>query len=136
MWCDLRKPDPFANDRFEGIYCEHVIDGLPKPCGTLRIIFCDSKLYVDACVKRRQEPAYTMPFFKERGHTTGMEALDRCYQHWTHKTLVDCATLSLYLKEAGFREITRCTYRQGRVPELLRDQPSRAPDSLYMEAVK
>lgn len=149
--CDLRKPYPFPNDRFDGIYCEHVIDGLPKPYfkpnlkemhrvlkpgGTLRIIFCDSELYVDAYVKRRQDPAYTMPFFKERGHTTGMEALDWIYHHWTHKTLVDFETLSLYLKEAGFREVTRCAYRQGRIPELLRDQPSRAPESLYVEAVK
>lgn len=157
-WCpgvdvvwDLRKPMPFPNDRFEGIYSEHVIDGLPKaffkpalremhrvlkPGGTLRIIFCDSELYVDAYVKRRQDPTYTMPFFRERGHTTGMEALDWIYHHWTHNTLIDFETLSLYLKEAGFREITRCAYRQGRVPALLRDLESRAAESLYVEAVK
>jgi predicted SAM-dependent methyltransferase len=149
--CDIRRPYPFPADRFEGIYCEHVIDGLPKayfnpnlkemhrvlkPGGTLRITFCDSELYVDAYVKRRQDPHYQMPFFADRGHRTGMEALDWIYHHWTHKTLVDFETLSLYLKEAGFREITRCTYRQGRNPALLRDQVSRAPESLYVEAVK
>lgn len=149
--CDLRKPYPFPTDRFDGIYCEHVIDGLPKryfkpnlkemhrvlkPGGTLRIIFCNSELYVDAYVKRRQDPAYEMPFFTDRGHTTGMEALDWIFHHRTHKTLVDFETLSLYLKEAGFREVTRVRYREGRIPALLRDQASRAPESLYVEAVK
>jgi len=149
--CDLRKPYPFASDRFEGIYCEHVIDGMPKayfkpnlkemhrvlkPGGTLRIIFCNSELYVDAYVKRRQDPTYEMPFFNDRGHRTGMEALDWIFHHWTHKTLVDFETLSLYLKEAGFREVKRVGYREGRIPALLRDQVSRAPESLYVEAVK
>ncbi len=149
--CDLRKPYPFPDDRFEGLYCEHVIDGLPKryfkpnlkemhrvlkPGGTLRIIFCNSELYVDAYVKRRQDPTFEMPFFKDRGHTTGMEALDWIFHHWTHKTLVDFETLSLYLKEAGFREVKRVGFKEGRIPALLRDQPSRALESLYVEAVK
>jgi predicted SAM-dependent methyltransferase len=140
-WCpgvdvcwDLRKPYPFPAGRFKGIYCEHCIDGLPpewfvpnlremhrvlEPGGTLRISFCDSELYVDAYVKWRADRTPT-PFMQERGH----------------RTLIDFETLELHLREVGFREIRRTTFREGRDPALLLDQGSRMPESLYVEAVK
>lgn len=156
-WCpgvdvcwDLRKPYPFAADRFEGIYCEHCIDGLPrewfvrnlremyrvlKPGGTLRISFCDSELYVDAYVRWRERKEPT-PFMEERGHRTGMQALDWIYHHVTHQTLVDLETLSLLMKEAGFREVRRVGFREGHDQRLLCDQEDRRPESLYVEAMK
>lgn len=156
-WCpgvdvcwDLRKPYPFPNDLFEGIYCEHCIDGLPrewfvpnlremhrvlKPGGTLRISFCDSELYVDAYVRWRTDRTST-PFMQERGHRTGMQALDWIYHHVTHQTLVDFETLELHLREAGFRDIRRVGFREGRDARLLQDRAERRPESIYVEAVK
>lgn len=156
-WCpgvdvcwDLRKPYPFPGDRFEGIYCEHCIDGLPrewfvpnlremhrvlKPGGTLRISFCDSELYVDAYVRWRADRTPT-PFMQERGHRTGMQALDWIYHHVTHQTLVDFETLELHLREAGFRDIRRVGFREGRDARLLQDRAERRPESIYVEAVK
>lgn len=156
-WCpgvdvcwDLRKRYPFPEDRFEGIYSEHCIDGLPrdrflpnlremhrvlKPGGTLRISFCDSELYVDAYVRWRADRTPT-PFMQERGHRTGMQALDWIYHHVTHRTLVDFETLELRLREAGFREIRRVAFREGRDPRLLQDREERRLESLYVEAVK
>ncbi len=156
-WCpgvdvcwDLRKPYPFPSDRFTGIYCEHCIDGLPrewfvpnlremhrvlKPGGTLRISFCDSELYVDAYVKWRADRTPT-PFMQERGHRTGMQALDWIYHHVTHQTLIDFETLEMHMREAGFKEIKRVGFREGRDPRLLLDQEGRRPESLYVEAVK
>lgn len=156
-WCpgvdvcwDLRKPYPFADGRFEGIFCEHCIDGLPpayflpnlremyrvlKPGGTLRISFCDSELYVDAYTAWRAKGEPT-PFMEERGHRTGMEALDWIYHHATHRTLVDFETLEIHLREAGFTEVRRCGFQEGRDPLLLQDQDDRHLESLYVEAVK
>ncbi len=156
-WCpgvdvcwDLRKPYPFPPDRFSGIYCEHCIDGLArewfvpnlqemlrvlKPGGTLRISFCDSELYVDAYVNWRASRSPT-PFMHERGHATGMQALDWIYHHVTHQTLIDFETLAMHLREAGFKDIKRVNFREGRDPRLLRDQEERRPESIYMEAVK
>lgn len=156
-WCpgvdvcwDLRKPYPFGADRFDGLFCEHVIDGMApewflpnlkemnrvlKPGGTLRISFCDSELYVDAYVnwRARREPT---PYMEERGHRTGMQALDWIYHHWTHRTLVDLETLSMYMREAGFRDIRKVSFREGRDAHLLIDHDSRRAESLYVEAVK
>ncbi len=148
--CDLRRPLPFPNDRFEGIYTEHCIDGLPpryfmpnlremyrvlKPGGTLRIIFCDAEFYIDAYVANRDK-GIPMPFAKERGTTTRMHALDLMFHHWTHKTLVDFDSLSIKLRECGFKDIQRTAYLQGRDARLLHDQESRRGESLYVEAVK
>ena len=147
---DLRKPYPFPADRFTGIYCEHCIDGLPhkwfvpnlrelyrvlKPGGTLRIIYCDSELYVDAYVKWRAERTPT-PFMQDRGHRTGMQALDWVYHHATHQTLIDFETLDMHLRETGFSQVKRVGYREGRDAHLLLDREERRPESLYVEAVK
>jgi predicted SAM-dependent methyltransferase len=156
-WCpgvdvcwDLRKPYPFSADRFDGIYCEHCIDGLPrewfmpnlremvrvlKPGGTLRISFCDSELYVDAYVQWRASRKPT-PFMEERGHRTGMQALDWIYHHVTHQTLIDFETLELHLREAGFSDVKRVGYREGRDTTMLIDKENRRPESIYVEAVK
>lgn len=148
---DLRKPLPFRDDRFDGIYSEHCIDGIPKehfvpilremrrvlkPRGTLRLIFCDTEIYVDAYVRHRADPSQATPMMQERGHRTAMEALDWITHHPTHLTLIDFTTLQLYLKEAGFARIERKAFQQGAMKELLIDRPERAFESLYVEAMK
>ena len=148
---DLRKSLPFAGDRFEGIYSEHCIDGVPKghmafmlgefhrglkPGGTLRLIFCDTEIYINAYVKHRADPSQLTPMMKERGHRTAMEALDWITHHPTHQTLIDFVTLELYLKEAGFTRIERSAFQQGARQQLLIDRPERAFESLYVEATK
>src|SRR6185369_15151970 len=64
------------------------------------------------------------------------EALDWIYHHPTHRTLVDFETLALHLHEAGFTNVQRCDFLEGRDPALLNDQEDRRKESLYVEAVK
>lgn len=156
-WCpgvdvcyDLRRAYPFPDDRFKGIYSEHCIDGIdPRyfkhnlremhrvlaPGGTLRLVFCDAELYIDAYVKNRADGT-PMPYADERGTRTRLEALDFVFHHWGHLTLVDQDSLFTYLREVGFQEMRRVSFREGRDKELLRDQEVRRPESLYVEAVK
>jgi hypothetical protein len=54
-----------------------------------------------------------------------------------HEWAYDEFEMTILLKEAGFKSIQRCTFQQGKVPDLDRlDLKDHAPHSLYMEAVK
>jgi len=52
------------------------------------------------------------------------------------RSAYDFQTLEELLKGAGFSSIQRVSFRQGRDPVLLIDNPHRAVESLYAEAVK
>ena len=52
-----------------------------------------------------------------------------------HKYMYDFEMLSKILSDAGFREIARCNYRQGRVPDI-QILDNRPDESLFVEAIK
>ncbi|MBS1582754.1 MAG: methyltransferase domain-containing protein [Bacteroidetes bacterium] len=149
---DLTRPHlPFPDARFDGIFTEHCIDGLPhryfmpvlrdlhrvlKPGGTLRMSTTDGGLYCDLYQQRKTDPAVRIPYAEELGETTAMMSLNRVMRHICHTFVFDEGTLALRLREAGFREVRRCAYHEGRDPALLVDRPERRSESLYMEAVR
>lgn len=149
---DLRRPRmPFPDGRFTGIFTEHCIDGLPPsyfkpllremhrllaPGGTLRMSTTDGGLYCDLYQRRKTDPTVEIPYAKDRGEVTAMESLNRTMRHICHTFVFDEETLGRYLREAGFREVQRRGFREGRDPVLLVDRPERRIESLYMEAVK
>jgi SAM-dependent methyltransferase len=52
-----------------------------------------------------------------------------------HKYMYDCPMLEKMLKDIGFVEVSRCQYREGRVPDIA-ILDNRPEESLFVEAVK
>ena len=140
---DLRYPFPFPDAVFEGAFSEHVLEHLNpedaqallqeiyrilKPGSVFRCIVPDLETYLRFYAGERLEG------FEQFG--SGCEALSVLAYGHGHQALWDAAKLERQLREAGFGEVSRQLYREGRDAALLQDQETRKWDSLYMEAVK
>ncbi|HEX2615959.1 MAG TPA: hypothetical protein VHL57_00375, partial [Flavobacteriales bacterium] len=141
---DLTKPQmPFPEGRFQGVYTEHCIDGLPHhyfkpilrdlhrilaPGGILRMSFADAEIYCDLYQKRKTDKSVAIPYGEDEA--TAMVSLNRAMRHPCHTFLFDFETLALYLKEAGFSAVHRRSFRQGQDPTLLVDRPEREAESM------
>ena len=148
LLCDAARKLPFSDNRFEGIFAEHIFEHFTprqarvflsecrrilRPGGVLRLIVPDGELYV----RRFFEDRAWMLERRDRRFRTPMEVMNEVFrQEYEHQYTYDYETLSLHLKEAGFTDIKREGLKTGAMPELLVDQEWRAFESLYVEARK
>lgn len=131
LYLDATKPFPFADGVFDYIYSEHMIehiswhDGLCmlreckrvlRPGGTIRIATPDLRVLVglyngdpmseryvhwitDRSAILRQMPSYKTGF-----------VINNAFRDWGHQFVYDGEVLEMTLSEAGFVNITRCSY--------------------------
>ncbi|MBK7945858.1 MAG: methyltransferase domain-containing protein [Flavobacteriales bacterium] len=145
-----RDPLPFPDNRFKGIYTEHCLEHVEldeacanmrewhrvlKPGGTVRVIVPDGEIYIDGWIAHREGKHVELPYAKQWGEATPMMSLNRVGRD-AHKYLYDGETLIHLLREAGFSEVRKLSFMQGRDPMLLKDSKSREWESLYVEAIK
>jgi hypothetical protein len=148
---DLRKELPFREQSLTGIYSEHCLEHLTyDDCfnallefkriltsgGSLRIVVPDAELYLDLYQKYKAGEEVAFPYIPTpppEGFTPLM-AINRVFRQPRHLYAYDALTLGQSLKRAGFTDIKRESFMQGRDPKLLIDTPDRAVESLYMEA--
>lgn len=154
--CDLRRPLPFEDGRFQGIYAEHFFEHLHpddgrrfltecfrllRPRGVLRLSVPDGELYLRKYVA---DPSWLVCQIDCRewlrgnlqgSQRTGMSMVNEIFrQGYEHQYCYDYETLSLCLSEAGFARVSRVDFRSGDCKELQIDLPSRREESLYVEA--
>lgn len=146
---DFNSRFPFENDKFDGIFCEHVFEhfGLPEgqallreclrvivPGGCIRLIMPDGEKIIRTYCSEPQM------LIKQREVSSGaaMEAVNSWfYQRYEHQCIYDGKLLESQLKNAGFEQIRRCAFLQGDASKtLLLDDPKYEWESIYMEAVK
>jgi predicted SAM-dependent methyltransferase len=148
-WDITRKPYPLKSSSLEGIYTEHCLEHiglsdfeknmheffrLLKPGGTVRIIMPDGEIYLDIYQKRKNGENIQMPFEKE--YISPMARINGIFRNHGHRFIYDFHTVKKLLEKAGFKDIKKKSFSQGRDKHLLIDTESRAIESLYVEASK
>jgi predicted SAM-dependent methyltransferase len=146
---DFQRKLPMANDTFNGIFCEHVIEHFTleegtRICGELyRCLAEDGVLRVvvpDADFVMRSYYETPDALVARRGprDATPMEVVNSYFrQRYEHQFLYDWATMYKMLCQAGFTDVRRAGFRSGFGPEELRiDDEKYGPESLYVEARK
>jgi len=127
-------PDSSADYAFASHFLEHLSKGhgerlvretlrVLRPGGVVRIAIPDLAVFIDAYGDGRKE-----------------EAMDGIFEDWElgdfarHRYMYDFEMLAGLLGRAGFTDVRRCEYRQGRVPDL--QELDNRPGSLVVEAAK
>lgn len=156
---DIRKKIPLASNSLSGIFTEHALEHfewqvlaqtvLPelfrilKPGGVIRICVPDAEMAIQGYVQAKREGLVDQRFRDSdpRALTPLMEVTNtfrRLFETYDmgHKFAWDFQTMEYLLWRAGFIEIERASYMQGRDAALLVDYDRRAKESLYVEAAK
>jgi predicted SAM-dependent methyltransferase len=141
---DLRFPFNCEENVWDGVFTEHTLEHLypnqvmqvlkelhrtMKSGAWLRITVPDLKKYVSYYNGENVNEQFIK--FK-----TGCEAIRSLTQDYGHVSLWDSELLTIFLKEAGFINIKEVTFMQGTNSLLLKDNKSRAWETLYIEAQK
>lgn len=146
---DFSKPLPFPPDSFDGIFCEHVLEHFDlesgvtllrqcfrvlRPGGCLRLVVPDGekimRSYFDSpgeLVSRRQSQTQC-----------AMEAVNSYFrQRYEHQCLYDWKLMEHQLRQAGFSEVLRASFRQSTLcSDIAIDDEKYEWESLYVEASK
>jgi predicted SAM-dependent methyltransferase len=147
--CDMTKGLPFPDGYVRGIYTEHCLEHVAfrdvlfilrefhrvlMPGGRVRIVVPDLEIYTE-----RYRSGQKMPYADEDsvdGLYTPAMSVNRIFRAHQHQFIHDAETLGLMLARSGFTDISKKNFGQSSNPNLLLDTPSRAVESLYMEARK
>jgi predicted SAM-dependent methyltransferase len=146
---DFSRPLPFADESFDGVFCEHVLehlsedDGLAvaremnrilRPGGSARIVVPDAEVVM---LRYFEQPA-EMVARRGSGTETPMEIVNGYFrQRYEHQFLYDGPTLQALLSRAGFRRVSRVRFREAAICESIAiDDEKYEWESLYIEAQK
>jgi len=149
LFHDLRQPLPIASGVAGGLFSEHCLEHLTfddcgralrefhrvmKPGATIRVSVPDGEAYA-----RRYLAGEPQPYMDGDGLATGytpIMSINRIFYGSGHRFIYDYETLAGQLAAAGFNDIRRAVFGEGRDPKLLIDQAGRAPETLYVEATR
>lgn len=151
---DITKGIPINDNEIKGIYTEHCLEHITfyscqkvindffrilQPGGVVRIIVPNAELYIDLYTKSKKEINVKFPYVTgqdiENGFTP-MMSVNRVFRDHEHLFAYDHETLSMMLSKAGFSNITKASFMQGRDNTLLLDSKTRKIESLYIEGSK
>jgi predicted SAM-dependent methyltransferase len=154
MRVDCRRGLPLGNGAARGIHVEHYFEHLEptverprflaecrrclEPGGILRIIVPDMHKYVEAYLADGWSAMNAVGCGGDRpqdAFATKMEALNHVFvQDGEHYGGFDAEYLRRTLQQAGFEDIERVAWREGRFPGGAIDREQHRPYSLFMEA--
>lgn len=139
-YLNVTKRFPYPDGTFDYVFSSHMLEHLCpdeatgclreihrvlKPGGVLRLAVPDLD-YIVASYNPEQPEGLLDSIFQGRSRKTHPLA-----RHWWH---YNARSLDQALRTAGFAQIERCRYQQGRCADV--EQIDNRPESLFMEAVK
>ena len=141
---DITRPWNCPADHWDGVFTEHVLEHVSyaeaiaalreclrtlKPGAWLRISTPDVKVYVDF-----YEGRFERPEFAPIPHpAVGISFLTQMH---LHRSAWDADLMIRVLSEIGFADARAASFGAGTDPRLVRDDPDKAHESLYVEARK
>jgi predicted SAM-dependent methyltransferase len=140
---NLARGIPFPDGSVDAILHEHLMEHLTlshghalareshrvlRPGGVLRIGVPDAGAVVQSYAGNWDEEW-------ARSAPTGMIAIQKVFYDHGHRAQYDGQTLMLLLRAAGFSEVSRHAFGEGRLQPNV-DSPHRKDGTLYVEAVK
>lgn len=146
---DFGRPLPFADQTFDAVFCEHVVehftflDGqrlcaevarILKPGGCFRVIVPDAERIMRCYFDEPEE----LISRRGGGEMTAIMAVNSYFrQGYEHQFLYDWPSMAKMLSSAGLDKVTRMQPSQtnSSLPIIL-DDPKYAWESLYVEARK
>lgn len=155
---DIGRGLPFSDASMQGVFSEHCLEHFSRPAalallreirrvlkpgGVLRLIVPDAGLYL-ATYARQSAGDRTVAFPYQADEMrdplwSPLASVNRVFYQdrespFGHCAMYDFAHLRLVLEHCGFVAVTRRGFGEGADPRLLIDTPSRACESLYVEA--
>jgi predicted SAM-dependent methyltransferase len=144
---DFRRPLPFPDGCFAGVFCEHVLEHFCREDGErlirdVRRILADNGIVrlilpdAERIIKAYCEQPSDLVSHRNAGTLSAMEVVNMYFrQRYEHQFLYDWESLKQMLKSAGFHKIVRSTFGQtGLLQAIVLDDPKYAWESLYVEA--
>lgn len=151
---DITRNVPVESESMTGIFTEHCLEHLPfgsidrvlsecwrilKPGGTLRIIVPDGELYLTQYARILAGEKIALPYADDDRHGqiySPIMSVNRIFRAHGHLFIYDFDTLRQLLVKHEFVNVVKESLGSGRDSRLLIDTPSRAIESLYIEASK
>ena len=134
-YLDVSERFPFAENTFDCIHCEHMIEHLPypvgtdmlrecarvlKPAGVMRLATPNLRTLVDLCgtEKTDQQQRYIQfsvdRYLPEIGIYSDTFVLNNFFRNFGHQFIYDPAALQQALEAAGFTDVTPCDVGESR----------------------
>ena len=144
---DFRRPLPFPDACFSGVFCEHVLEHFTLgdgeklmrevrrvlvDGGVVRLVVPDAERIIKTYCENPDELASR----RGEANVLAMVVVNSYFrQRYEHQFLYDWKSLEQMLRRAGFQRIIRsASGERGRLPAIVLDDPKYAWESLYAEA--
>jgi len=134
VYLDASLPFPFPSGVFRFVYSEHLIEHLDRrgaavflreafrvlrPGGAIRVATPDLGKYVSYCAGRNPEmdayAAWIGKRYLKDPEATPAQVLNNLFRNFGHRHLFDSATLTKFLRAAGFQDIAEAAVGESRI---------------------
>ena len=137
-YLNVCKRFPFRDSTFPAVFSSHMLEHLSpsvahqclmesyrvlQPNGICRVVIPDLDKLIAS-----YSPQHPDDFLESFYYDGSSNPKNRHHWYYNEKSLI------ALLRKTGFREAYRCTYRQGRCPDL--EKLDNRPESLFVEAIK